>query len=87
MEKDTRTGAIRLNPPQTLEVIQGDRPPPNSAFSVEYNGRYYAVPESGTEGPEDGTQWNLRAFGMLYQLYQMTFEQANVPVPGIAIAK
>ena len=66
---------MEVNPPQTLQVAE-------TAFVIAYNGRYYSVQEEqGAKGEA------VKAFSMLYQLFQMTQQPTVAPVPDIAIAK
>lgn len=37
VEPDPRTGPIPANPAQTIEVVEAESPPPDSAFAVEYD--------------------------------------------------
>lgn len=86
VDQDPRTGPVQVNPPFTLQVAETTARPSYAAFSVEYEGRYYSVlEERGTQG--EGRNWNMKAFSMLYQLFQMTQQPTVTPVPGIAIAK
>lgn len=87
VEKDARTGAVRINPTKTMEVIESDATIENASFSVKYNGRTYSI---GGRHPEDSaaTRWNLEAFRVLYQLFQMTVtDVSKTLVPAITIAK
>lgn len=86
VEQDPRTGPVEVNPAQTLQILETGTAPPEAALSVKYHDRFYSVEEVPFARGE-GANWNLKAFNMLYQLYQMTKKPVSTPVPGIAIAK
>jgi hypothetical protein len=87
VEQDARTGPVRFNPPKTLEVSETATPPGDAAFAVTYNGRVYAIRGQG-EQAANVARWNLEAFRMLYQLFQMTVtDVSKTLVPAITIAK
>lgn len=86
VEQDPRTGFVEVNPAQTLQILETGTVPPDAALSVKYHDRFYSVEEARFAKGE-GANWNLKAFNMLYQLYQMTKKPVSAPVPGIAIAK
>ena len=86
VDQDPRTGLVQVNPPHTLEIVETSAVPPNAVFSIKYNDRVYSVEETPAAAGE-GANWNLKAFSMLYQLFQMTQKPVMAPVPGIAIAK
>jgi hypothetical protein len=86
VDQDPRTGFVQVNPPHTLEITETGSLPRDAAFSVKYNDRFYSVEETPFATGE-GANWNLKAFSMLYQLFQMTQKPVLAPVPGIAIAK
>jgi hypothetical protein len=84
VEQDPRTGAVQRNPPVTLEIVESEDPLPDAAVSVRYEGRHYSIKRpSGRQADE----WNAKAFGMLFHLFQMMVQPINAPVPSIAIAK
>jgi hypothetical protein len=85
VEKDPRSGAVRHNPPLTLDIVESDRPLPEAAVAVRYEGRYYGIKRPVGQHPAD--LWNAKAFTMLFHVYQMMVQPLNAPVPGIAIAK
>ncbi len=84
--QDPRTGPVEVNPAQTLQIRETGTVPPDAAISVKYHDHVYSVEEMPFARGE-GANWNLKAFNMLYQLYQMTKKPVTAPVPGIAIAK
>ncbi len=78
---DRRTLSVSENPVVTLEVVEADEPPEGAGFSVALNGMHYAI------RPQQGYQWNLKAFSMLNQLFQMSVATVTSTGPSIAIAK
>lgn len=84
---DPRTGPVRFNPAKTLAIQESEQEPDDVAFRVRYNDRVYAiVGRYPNEAP--ATRWNLEAFRVLYQLFQMTVtDVSHTIVPGITIAK
>jgi hypothetical protein len=78
---DSRTRAISENPVHTLDVIEVDKLPQDVGWSVDLNGRHYAL------RPETGYQWNRKVFNLLYQVFQMTVAAPVAAGPAIAIAK
>jgi len=78
--KDSRTGKVLRNPAKTLEIVESPHQPDTAAFTVEFNNQVFSI---GSE-----SQWNLEAFEVLSQLFQMTVtDVAKVPRPSITIAK
>ena len=72
--KDPRTGEVGANPPQALAIAIGEQVPPDEIPSASFRGRYYTVAD---------TTWDRKAFGLLYQLFQVTVtdvSQVGVPV-------
>jgi hypothetical protein len=72
--KDPRTGDVGLNPPQVLAIEIADRAPANEYPSALFQGRYYAVAD---------TLWDRKAFGLLFQLFQVAVtdvSQVGVPI-------
>ena len=72
--KDPRTGDAGLNPPQALAIDVTDSAPSNEYPSALFQGRYYAVAD---------TLWDRKAFGLLYQLFQVSVtdvSQVGVPI-------
>ena len=86
VDQDPRTGPVQVNPPHTLQITESDALPRDAVFSVKFNERFYSVEETPLATGE-GANWNLKAFSMLYQLFQMTHKAVVAPVPNIAIAK
>jgi hypothetical protein len=79
---DPRTPHVAENPVITLDVVaQDDRPPDGAAFSVLLNGVHYAI------RPQQGYQWNRKAFSLLSQLFQMSVATVADTGPPIAIAR
>ena len=87
VEPDPRTGPVGTNPSQTLAIVETARRPEHAAVLVQYDGRFYALEGSHDGGMTDLVRWNLQAFRLLSQLFQMTVTSQAVPPPGIAIAK
>lgn len=85
VEKDIRTSEIRLNPGKTMKVDDGSNGLSKGTFSISYEGRTYSILDSGN--PED--VWNLEAFRLLSQLYQLSIHPSEFakPPPAITIAK
>ncbi|MBK5280493.1 MAG: hypothetical protein JJE16_00235 [Nitrospiraceae bacterium] len=86
VDQDLRTGPVQVNPPHTLQITESDALPRDAVFSVKFNDRFYSVEETPLATGE-GANWNLKAFSMLYQLFQMTQKSVLASVPSIAIAK
>ncbi|MBA2484677.1 MAG: hypothetical protein H0V35_00995 [Nitrospira sp.] len=83
VDKDPRTPPVAENPVKTMDLLVMDKAPAESGLSVGSYGRYYAVNATGPQA-----RWNLEAFKLLSQLFQMTI--TDVPrtgVPSITIAK
>lgn len=79
---DPRTPPVRENPASTVDIVETDSRPSDAGLAVEFAGRYYSL------RPETGHQWNLEAFRLLYQLYQMTVtDLPTFGTPSITIAK
>lgn len=80
VDKDPRTEGVIQNPAKTLEIVESDHEPDKVAFTINFNGHVYSI---GTD-----SRWNLKAFEVLSQLFQMTvIDVAQVPKPSITIAK
>lgn len=86
VDQDPRTGPVEVNPPHTLQITESNALPQDAVFSVKFNERFYSVEETPLATGESAN-WNLKAFSMLYQLFQMTHKAVVAPVPTIAIAK
>lgn len=75
------------NPAKTLEIEESSSKPDGYEFSVQFDGRYYAIrkfPVSQGMVPS----WNQEAFAVLSNLFQMTVtDLTRYPTPAIAIAK
>jgi hypothetical protein len=72
--KDLRTGDVGVNPPQTLSIKISESTPPDELPNALYRGRYYTLAD---------TSWDRKAFGLLYQLFQVTVtdvSQVGVPI-------
>jgi hypothetical protein len=71
--------------PRVLAIEESDRPPDQAAVTVQYGDRYFSIrrPDEG----DPSSVMNMKAFGMLYQLFQMMVQPMAAQVPGIAIAK
>lgn len=79
---DPRTPPVKENPVSTVDIVETDSRPSAAGLAVEFDGRYYSL------RPEPGHQWNLEAFRLLYQLYQMTVtDLPTFGTPSITIAK
>ncbi|WP_228719852.1 hypothetical protein [Methylococcus geothermalis] len=79
---DPRTPPVEENPVPTVDIVETASRPSAAELAVEFDGSYYSL------RPESGHQWNLEAFRLLYQLYQMTV--TDLPIfgtPSITIAK
>jgi hypothetical protein len=70
---------------RVLTIEESDRPPDQAAVTVQYGDRYFSIrrPDEG----DPSSVMNIKAFGMLYQLFQMMVQPVAAQVPGIAIAK
>ena len=78
---DARTPAVGENPVRALEIMETRDPPPDTELSVKWRERYYAVQ------PQSGYQWNMKAFSLLYQLFQMSVSTPEPSGPVITISK
>jgi hypothetical protein len=85
VEKDARTGEVRFNPDKTMEITEGTSRPSEAAFSISYEGRTYSV----LNGESPAAVWNLEAFRLLNQLYELSVSPSEFgrPGPSITIAK
>ena len=87
VDKDSRSGPTRFNPAKTLEIVESEGSPNDVAFKVNYSGRTYAILGHKTDESLP-TRWNLEAFRVLYQLFQMTVTDVSKTLtPSITIAK
>ena len=78
---DPRTPTISENPPRTLEIVETRKVPAGADLEVELNGYHYAV------RPQNGYQWNRKAFSLLYQLFQMSVSTVGPVGPAITTSK
>lgn len=78
---DPRTPLLSENPVCALEIVESKHRPSGDGPSVRLHGRSYYVQ------PDDGYQWNKKAFSVLYQLFQMTVSATRESGPDITIAK
>ncbi len=79
VEPDPRTGAVSRNPTRALAIEKAFLRPGRAALSAKYRGRTYSVPN---------TPWDLEAFTLLHQLFQVTMtDVSRVGVPSITISK
>lgn len=78
---DARTPQVSENPVVTLGVVEEPTPPTGAGFSVVLNGMHYAI------RPQQGYQWNLKAFSLLTQLFQMSVATVTSTGPSVSIAK
>lgn len=85
VDKDARSGAVRMNPAHTLQIEESDEPIEDATVSVRFDGRYFSIRRPSGIGDEN--VWNAKAFGLLYHLFQMMVQPLQAPVPAIAIAK
>ncbi|MGH7206529.1 MAG: hypothetical protein ACREI2_10020 [Nitrospiraceae bacterium] len=87
VEKDPRTGPVMRNPDHVLEIEESASKPPDTEFSIEFEGKYYSIrkyPITGGMVPS----WNQEAFAVLANLFQMTVtDVSNVKTPIISIPK
>ncbi len=86
-EKDPRTGPVDANPPRTLYIRETEERPDDAVFVVEESGFWYSL-EPAPEGNPRFTEWNRKAFDILYKLFQMTVtDVSQVRSPLITISK
>ncbi len=85
VDKDPRTASVPFNPARTLEIFEGTSKPANAAFTIDYQDRVYAV----VNAEDQAGVWNLEAFRLLNQLYELSVHPSEFarPAPGITIAK
>lgn len=66
------------NPLNTLTIVVSDERPRDARRWIEYNGQYYALGQQ---------KWDLQAFTILYELFQVTLSDVNrIGIP-VTIAK
>jgi hypothetical protein len=78
---DPRTPSLSENPARTLEIIEAASLRSEVRVAVGFRGQQYAV------RPQNGYQWNQKAFSLLNQLFQMSVSTSAPTGPVIAIAK
>jgi len=85
VEKDARTSAVRLNPVKTMEIEDGSSKLGKGTFSISYEDRIYSI----LDGDSPEAIWNLEAFRLLGQLYELSVHPSEFskPPPAITIAK
>ncbi len=84
VEKDARTGEVRLNPVKTMEIEDGSSDLGKGSFSISYEDRTYSI----LNGDNPEAIWNLEAFRLLGQLYELSVHSTfSKPPPAITIAK
>jgi hypothetical protein len=81
VKPDPRTPPLHENPVHALEIAVGKGTPKGATLSIDLAGRTFAV------RPEQGYQWNKKAFSLLCQLFQMSVAPTVPPPPLITIAK
>ena len=82
VDPDPRTGIVAENPVRTMDIQETSSTPPNASISVTHDGQVYSITDV------EQRSWNLEAFRLLYQLFQMTVTEApRGNVPSITIAK
>jgi len=76
---DPRTLRVDRNPVKTLSIELEERKLPDRIISVQFQGDYYHIKD---------TPWDLKAFNILYNLFQATVTQVSgIGVPFITISK
>ncbi|MEO8342043.1 MAG: hypothetical protein ABI604_20485, partial [Nitrospirota bacterium] len=86
VEQDARTGAVQINPVNTMEIMEGTSRPSESAFSGSYEGKTYSI----LNGDSPAAIWNLEAFRIINQLYELSVDPSDFGKrvsPAITIAK
>ncbi len=78
---DPRTPAISENPVQALAIARSTAEPRGTDEVVAWKGAFYSV------APDAGYPWNRKAFGLLYQLFQMSLSSGQGTGPAITISK
>ena len=82
VDPDPRTGIVAENPIRTMDIQESSSTPTNASLSVTHEGQVYSITDV------EQRSWNLEAFRLLYQLFQMTVtETSRENVPSITIAK
>ncbi len=85
VEQDPRSGPVPFNPPQALEITESTSKDSDAAISVPYEGKVYSI----KQGSDPASVWNLEAFRLLNQLFQLTVSPSELQrtSPSITIAK
>ena len=78
---DPRTPSVAENPVVTLDVANDGHAIDGARLAVSLNGTYYAV------RPQAGYQWNLKAFALLNQLFQMSVAPVSTSGPLVTVGK
>ncbi len=69
-------------PARTLLVLEGDSPPDDAVVAAELEGRWFWIP-APAPGAARSRDWNLRAFQVLTDLYQLTTRNPGVAPPTV----
>lgn len=78
---------IRHNPAKTLDILESDTPPSHPMAAIEFEGRWFSI-GAGEGHKERANHWDLEAFRILYQFFQLTVtDVSKVPTLPITIAK
>lgn len=85
VDRDSRTGEIRLDPIRTMEVDVRSNSSADSTFMITYKKQTYSI----VDGSNAEAVWNLEAFRLLSQLYELSIHPSEFakPAPAITIAK
>lgn len=85
VEQRFATDRVLYSPVQTLGIVIGKNPASNAAHSVLFEGVAYSIPKA----TDQATVWNLEAFRLLLQIYELSVRPAEFskPAPAITIAK
>ncbi len=76
------TRSVPRQPRRTLVIHQGDEPPADAVVAVELEGRWSWIP-SPPEGAAPSSDWNMRAFGVLTDLYHLTTRNPGAAPPTV----
>src|SRR5690606_39081067 len=69
-------------PVRTLLILEGDSPPDDALVAADLEGRWLWIPGPGP-GVVRSRDWNLRAFQVLTDLYQLTTRNPGVAPPTV----
>jgi len=87
VNKDPRTGEVLRNPSKTMNINISENKPQDAIFPVKHHGAWYWL-ENHTDTGKTLPNWDLEAFDVLYQLFQMTVtDVTRVPTTPIPISK